>query len=151
MGIGVVAKNHLQTPSTMFLQQTILKITISRSFIRFNISYVIHMSFACHLHAPVFYLYLRVSHSYVSRMEWYVICMSLLCTRMSLVCTCMSSVCQQYVLVCHQYVTCMYSYVIRMSLICGSTMNSSVVLSIRIFCTAFICLVFEDLLQSIYF
>ena len=29
----------------------------------------------------------------------------------------------QYVLVCHPYVTRMYSYVIRMSLVCGFTMN----------------------------
>ena len=44
------------------------------------------MSFACHLHALVFYLYLRVSHSYVSRMYGYPIRMSLVCTRMSSVC-----------------------------------------------------------------
>ena len=75
-----------------------------------------------------------VCHSYVIRM-------SLVCTRMSFVCTSMSSVCYSYVLVCHPYVTrmssvchsyvfvChpyvtrMYLYVIRMSLVCGFTMN----------------------------
>ena len=46
----------------------------------------------------------------------YVICMSLVSTRMS-------ALCHSYVLVCQPYVTLMYSYGIRMSLVCGFTMN----------------------------
>ena len=59
-------------------------------------SYVVHMSF--------------VYHSYV--------------TRISLACVLMSPVSHSYVLVCHPYIICMYSYVIRLSLVCGFTMNS---------------------------
>ena len=84
----------------------------------------------CHSHVPV-------CHAYVTRMYSYVICMSVVCTRMSpvcysyvlvvicmsLVCTRMSSVSHSYVLEYHPYVTRMYSYVIRMSLVCGFTMN----------------------------
>ena len=46
----------------------------------------------------------------------YVICMSLVCSGML-------SVCHSYVLVCHLYETHMYSYVMRLSLVCGFTMN----------------------------
>ena len=56
-------------------------------------------------------------------------CMSSVChsnvIRMSLVYTRMSSVCHSYVLVCQPYVTRMYSCVIRMSLVCGFTMNQN--------------------------
>ena len=75
-------------------------------------------------------------HPYVTRMSFvcHVIRMSLVCTRMLSVChsyvlichlyvTRMSSVRHSYVLVCHPYVTRMYSSVIRMSLVCGLTMN----------------------------
>ena len=71
-----------------------------------------------------------VCHSYVIHMYSYD-------TRMSFVCTRMSSASHSYVFVCHPYVTCMYSYVIpmplvftrmysyvvRMSIVCGFTMN----------------------------
>ena len=70
-----------------------------------------------------------VCHSYV-----------LVCTRMSSVCHSyysMSSVshsyvpvCHSYVLVCYPYVTRMYSYVIRISLVCGFTMNRISVLNL---------------------
>ena len=90
MAIEVVAKNHLQPPKTMILPQ-IIWLKSSRSFILFNIS------FACHLYALIFYLYVLVCHSCVSRVYSYLI-------HMSLVCTCMSSVCHSYVLVCHPYV-----------------------------------------------
>ena len=94
----------------------------------------------------IFYLYVLVCHSYISRMYSYVICMSLICyryvthmysyvMRVSLVCTrmssvirvslpCihMSSVCHSYVHVCHPYVTPMYSHVIHMSLV-GARMS----------------------------
>ena len=75
MGIGVVAKNHLQPPKTMFLPQMILKIKSKSSilFIRFNIYYVIRMSFACHFYALLFYLYVLVCHLYVTRMYWFII------------------------------------------------------------------------------
>ena len=93
MGIGVVAKNHLQPPSTMFLQQIIWKLRSksSRSFIRFNISYVIRMSFACACILPI---YTRIPF-----------------------------VCQSYIFVCHSYVTRLHSYVICMSLVCSFAMN----------------------------
>ena len=124
MGIGVVAKSHLQPPSTMFLQQIILKITISRFFIRFNFlmsftchSHVIRMSFACACILPIFtripfvcqshgmvcHLYVTRTYSYVTRMYLYVI-------RMSAVCTGMSSISHLYVLACHPYVTHLWFY-----------------------------------------
>ena len=84
--------------------------------IRFNISYIIRMPFACYLYGLIFYLYILLCHPHVTRMYSYVI-------RMSLVRARMSSICHLYVLVCHLYVTHMYSYVIRMSLVCGFTMN----------------------------
>ena len=37
------------------------------------------MSFACNLYALIFYLYVLVCHSYVSRLYSYIICMSLVC------------------------------------------------------------------------
>ena len=43
---------------------------------RFNISYVIRMFFACCLYALIFYLYVFICHSYVRRMYSYVIRMS---------------------------------------------------------------------------
>ena len=120
----------------------------SKSFIRFKISYVIHMPFACHLyvtrmyshafcislvctHMPsVCHSYVFVCHSYVTRMQPYVIRMSLVYTRMlsyvirmSLVCTRMSSLCHSHVLVCYPYITRMYSYVTCMSLVCSFIMN----------------------------
>ena len=112
-------------------------------------SLIFLMSFACHLHALVFYPYVHVCHWYVSRMYSYVICMSLVykclyvmvchsyvlvCNphvtriysyviRMSTICSPMSPVCHSYVPICHPYVTRMYSYVMRMSLVCGFTMK----------------------------
>ena len=64
-------------------------------------------------------------HPYVTRMEFvcHFIRMSLLCTRISSVCHSYIPACYLYVLVCHPYVTRMYSYVIRVSLVCGFTMN----------------------------
>ena len=68
------------------------------------------MTFACHLYALIFYLfvcqlYVLVCHLHVTCMYSYVIRVSLVCTRMSTVCHSMDS------------------YVIRMSLVCGFTMN----------------------------
>ena len=67
--------------------------------------------------------YILVCHPYVTRMYSCVI-------PMSLACTIMSSLYHSYVLVCHPYVTRMYLHVIRMSLVgirmslvCGFTMN----------------------------
>ena len=106
MGIEVVAKNYLQPSKTMFLSQFWkLRSKISKSFKRFDISHVIRMSFACYLFALIFFLYVLIFHSYVSRMYSY------------------ASVRHSYVLVWHPYVTRMYSYLIRMSLVCGFTMN----------------------------
>ena len=86
---------------------------------RFNISYMIRMSFACYLYALIFY-------SYVS----YVIHMSLVCTRMP-------SISHLYVLVCDPYFTPMYSYVIRMTLVCHSyvTRMYSYVIRMALLCT----------------
>ena len=88
------------------------------------------MSFVCQ---P----YVLVCHSHV-------ICMSLLCARTVHLCTCMPfachsyvlvcymyvtrmylnvMICHSYVIVCHPYVTRMYLYVIRMSLVCGFTIE----------------------------
>ena len=44
---------------------------------------------------------------------------------MSFVCQLYVLVCHSYVLVCHLYVTPMYLYVIRISLVCGFTMDHS--------------------------
>ena len=74
MGIGVVAKNHLQKPSTMFLQQFWkLRSKSSRSFIRFMYAYPIRMySYAIRMSL--------VCYPYVTRMYSYVIRMSLVCS-----------------------------------------------------------------------
>ena len=120
MGIGVVTKNHLQPPSTMFLQQIILKITISRFFIRFNFL----MSFTCHSHVICMRLYFTYIYAYPIRM-------SVVCNGMSSVCHSYVLVCHSYVLVCHPYVNSMYWYVINMSIVCtrmSSVCHSSVVL-----------------------
>ena len=121
------------------------------------------MSFACHFYAFVFYLYILVRHSCVTRMYSYVICMSLAFIRMSsvcdsyvirvsLVCTCSSFVCHSYVLVCHpfitrmchsyvlvchSYVTRVYWYIIRMSLVCTrmSSVCHSYVIRMSLVCT----------------
>ena len=105
---------------------------------------------------------LRACHSYVTRMCLYLslctrmlfICHSyiLYVIRMSLSSTRMSSVCHSYVLICHPYVIRMYScvirtslvctrksslcqsYVIRMSLVCGFTMNRIVDLQLKSCC-----------------
>ena len=100
----------MQPPKAIILPQTILKIIpgCSKSFIQFNIFYVILKSFVCNLQ---------------------IICMSTVCTRtrirMSFLCVCNSFVCTRmpflphsHVLVCHPYVTRMFSYVIRISLVC---------------------------------
>ena len=76
-------------------------------------SFVIYMSFICHLYVNRMSLVctcmLSVCYSYV-----------LACNGMSLMCTRISSVFYSYVLVYHSYFTRMYSYDIRMSLICIS-------------------------------
>ena len=120
MGIGVVAKNHLQPPSTMFLQQIILKITSPDSLyglIFLCHSHVIRMSFACACILPIFtripfvcQSYVMVCHLHVTRMYSYVTRMYLYVIRMSTVCTGMSSICHLYVLVCHPYVTHLWFY-----------------------------------------
>ena len=108
----------------MFLPQTILKIRSesSKSFIQFNISYVILKSYICNLYViRMSILCTRmplVCRSHVTRVCSYVIRMSLLCVCKSSVYTRMSSVCHSYVLVCHSHVTRMYSYVNLMSLVC---------------------------------
>ena len=91
-----------------------------KSVTQFNISYVIHMSLACHSHiihmlipmysyairmSLVCHLYLLVRHLYVTHMYLHAIRMSIVFTRMSFVC-------HPYVPVCHSHVTHMYSYVI---------------------------------------
>ena len=147
MGIGLVAKNHLQLLKTMFFT--------TNNFENFDLktpnllySLIFLMSFACHSDVICMRSYFTYIYSYAIRMSLVCIPMSLACTRtssvchsyvlichpyvtrmysyvirMSLVCTRMSSVCHLYVLVRHAYVTRMYSYVIRMSLVCGFTMN----------------------------
>ena len=80
-------------------------------------SYVIRMSPVCTRMPSACHSYVFVCHPYITSMYSYVICMSLVfisnVIRMPLVCTCMSSVCH----------SCVYWYVIRMSLVCGFTMN----------------------------
>ena len=51
---------------------------------------------------------------------------------MPVVCIRMSSVCHSSVLVSHWYVTCMYSYVIRISLVCGFTMNPKILINMML-------------------
>ena len=85
------------------------------SYVTCRYSHVIGMSLVCARILSVctrMYSYVMVCHSYL-----------LVCNGVSLVCTRMSSVCHSHVLVCHPYFTRMYSYVIRMSLVCGFTMN----------------------------
>ena len=67
------------------------------------------MSFACACILPICMRIPSVWQSYVLVCHPYV--------------TGISSVCHSYVLICHSYVTRMYSYVIRISLVCGFTMN----------------------------
>ena len=82
-----------------------------RSYFICMYSYAIRMSVVCtHISS--------VCHSYVLCTR-----MSSVCIRMPSVCTRMSSLCHSYVLACHPYVTHIYLYVIRMSLVCGFTMN----------------------------
>ena len=94
----------MQPPKAMILPQIILKIRSdsTKSFIPFNVFYVILKSFVC--------------NSYVNRMYSYA-------TRMSLVCHSYVTRMHSYALVFHLYVNRMYSYVIRMLLVCGFTMN----------------------------
>ena len=104
-------------------------------------SYVIRMPFVYHSYvngmSNVCTRMLLICHTDVIRMYSYVICILLVCTRKDVkeklsnflgirilsVCTRMSSVCHSYVLVCHLYVTRIYSYVIRVTLVCGFTVN----------------------------
>ena len=66
----------------------------------------------CTRMSSVYRSYVLVCHPYVTRMY--------LCHTYD---TRMASVCHSYVLVCHPYVTRMYSYSIRVSLVCGFTIN----------------------------
>ena len=68
---------------------------------------VSRMSFVCTRMSSACHSCVLVCHPYVTR----------------LACTRMSSVCRSYILVCHPYVTRVYLYVIRISLVCGFTMN----------------------------
>ena len=86
-------------------------------------SYVTPMSLVCTRMSFVCHSYVLVCHLYVTRIYSYVLVCHQYVTRTSLVCTRMSSVCHSDVLVCDPYVTRMYSYVIRMSRVCGFTMN----------------------------
>ena len=92
------------------------------------------MSFGCHLHVLVFYLYVLVCHSHVlvcTRMSS--VCHSYVLVyviRVSFVCARMSSVCHSCVLICHPYVTRMYSYVILMSLVCTRMYSYAMCMSI---------------------
>ena len=95
----------------MLLPQVILKITIWKLQIQFNISYVIlrslvgiRMSVVCS-RLPV------ACNSHVTHRYSYVIRMLLLCARILSVCTRMPFLCHLYVLVRYLYVTCMYLYV----------------------------------------
>ena len=77
------------------------------------------MSFVCTRISSICHSYVLVCHLYVfvcHQCDSYIIRMSHLCTRMS-------SACHSYVPVCNLYVTRMYSYIIRMSLVCGFTIN----------------------------
>ena len=120
----------------------------SKTFIRFKISYVIRMTFACHLYVTRMYSYVicrslicnRVSsvyHSYVLACHLYATRMYSYVIRMSLISTCMSPVCHSYVLVCHPYVTRMYSYVICMPLVCTrmSSVCHSYVIRMSLVCS----------------
>ena len=78
-------------------------------------SYVIRMSLVCILSHSVSLVSTRLSLAYTR--------MSFVCHSYVLVCTRMSFVCHSYTLVCHSYVTRIYSYVIRMSLVCISSIN----------------------------
>ena len=67
----------------------------------------------------------------------YLICMSVVCTCMSSVCHSYVLVCHSYVLVCHPHITRMYSYVIRMSLVCtrmSFACHSYVVIRMSLIC-----------------
>ena len=133
----------MQPPKAIFLPQRNLKIRpeSSKSFIQFNISYVILKSLIYNLYVirmPLVY------HSHVTRMCSYVIRMSLLCVRKSCVYSyaiCMSSVCHSYVLVCDPYITRMYSYVTRMSLVC--TRMPSVCHSYVLVCHPYVTLMYS--------
>ena len=112
----------------MFLPHIIWKLPSksSKTFIWFNISYVIRMcahvlftitrmsSFLCQSFVIVCYLY-------VTGMYLHVIRMSIVCTRISSVCHSHELVCHPYVTrmysVCHPYATRIYSCVIRISLV----------------------------------
>ena len=78
---------------------------VCHSYANLMYSYVTHMSFVCHSYVLICYLHVLV------------------CNGMSLACTRFLSVYYSYVLVCLPYVTRMYSYVIRMSFVCGFTVN----------------------------
>ena len=71
-----------------------------------------------HLYVTRMYLYVMVCHLYILLYQPYVTRIYSCLIRMSLVYSRMSFVCHSYVFVHHSYVTRMYSYVIRMSLVC---------------------------------
>ena len=80
--------------------------------------HVIRMSLQCHPYVTLMYSYVLACHPYVTRIT------------LSSVSHSYVPVCHSYVLVCYPYVTRMYSYVIRMSLVCGFTMNRISVLNL---------------------
>ena len=93
----------------------------SKSYVPFNILYVICIWFVCHSHViQISILCTRMSlacHSNVTRKCLYFICMYSFVIGMSFVCTRMSSLCYTYALICCPHFTCMYSYIIHMSLV----------------------------------
>ena len=128
MGIGVVAKNHLQPPKTMFLPENY---NLKAPELLYGLIFI--MPFAYHSHVICMHQFFIYMYSYAIRMSLvchsYVTCMYSCVIRMSLVCTRMLSVCYSYVLICHPYFTRMYSYVIRMSLVTYEPMNHEPILS----------------------
>ena len=117
--------------------QDILEGTDQRSWV-VNISWLRYATFhhrriwKCHISPPktsrhpyvtpmpsVCHSYVLACHPYVTRMY-----------SMSSVSHSYVPVCHSYVLLCYPYVTRMYSYVIRMSLVCGFTMNRINVLNL---------------------
>ena len=106
-------------------------------------SYVIRMSLACTCMSSVCHSYALVCHPYVTHMYSYVTRVLLLWTRMSPVCHSYILVCH---LVCHSYVLACQPYVIRMSLVCGFTMNPKILMMIICQLSAyFIVIISNDL------
>ena len=126
----MVTKKCLQPPKALILSQTILKLDLAAPKPLYILIFL--MSFSNHPYATcmpfVCQSYVLVCHSYIILLSLaWLVCHSYVIpyVRKSHVCTRMPFVCHSYVLECHSYATRMHLYVIRMSLVCGFTMNPS--------------------------